>query len=220
MKAFFFLYFESESNETEKRMKDYSLVVLAAGSSSRMRGDHKLLQPIAEEGLSLIEYLLRDIEKIDCLETLLILGARREDIAAKVKSSSIRQIYNPDFTLGMHSSIRAAVLATNPHSFGIVLCLGDQPFSLSERIENLLEGKNLSADLLLRSIVDGQPGHPVFIGRRYFARILEQADADHGCHYLFKEFPFEVVSQSASANWDLDSPEDFQKLRESKGKIF
>lgn len=200
-------------------MKDFSLVILAAGSSSRMRGDHKLLQPIGEHAVSLIEYLLRDIEKVDCLEQLLILGARREDISAKVKSPVIRQIYNPDFGVGMHSSIRAAVHAVSPHSFGIVLCLGDQPFHLSERIEKLLEGRTLSPDLLIRSTVDGQPGHPVFIGRKYFARILGQADADHGCHYLFKEFPFEVVSQSVSANWDLDSPEDFQKLRDSRMKI-
>jgi molybdenum cofactor cytidylyltransferase len=210
----------ASERETEDCMKNYSLVILAAGNSSRMRGAHKLLQPIGDEGLSLIGYLLQDIESIDCLEKLLILGARGEEISGQVKNSSIRQIYNPNFSLGMHSSIRSAVLAIDPHSIGIVLCLGDQPFRLAERIERLVGGRSLSVDSLLRSTVDGEPGHPVFIGRRYFPRILEQGDADHGCHYLFKEFSFEVVSQSAEANWDLDSPEDFQKLRESRGKIF
>jgi molybdenum cofactor cytidylyltransferase len=198
-------------NEDDKK---YSLVLLAAGLSSRMGSDHKLLQPIGQEGLTLIEFLLKDIEGIDCLETLLILGARREDIALKAQGFSKRDIYNPDFAKGMHSSIRSAILAIDPESKGMLLCLGDQPFGLSERIVRLLDGRRLSEDLLLRSTVDGKPGHPVYIARKYFPRILEQVDADHGCHYLFKEFPFEAVSQPMSAAWDLDSPEDFAKLRE------
>ncbi|RZA11906.1 MAG: nucleotidyltransferase family protein [Proteobacteria bacterium] len=182
---------------------------LAAGRSSRMKGDHKLLKIIGNN--SVISHVGAQLSELSLHELVVVTGGESEIIEALLKGFPLRILKNPDFAKGMHSSVRQAILNMDPESKALVICLGDQPFDLKQRMIRLLDAGNITTETLRRSSVEGKPGHPVIIGRRYFDRILAQPDGDYGCAYLFKEFSFESVEQGASALWDLDTQEDFDR---------
>lgn len=183
---------------------------LAAGASSRMTSGHKLLRKIGER--SVIEHTVRQMLALGFEEVLVITGARREEIEDEIRSYPLNIIHNSNFRSGMHSSLRLGV-ESMADNLGFVVCLADQPFALERRLHELLR-LNLNRNDLVRSEFEGKPGHPTFIGSDFKKRILAEEDRDSGAGYLFREFPFQIVTQGKEALWDLDTEEDFNAYAE------
>lgn len=174
-----------------------ALIMLSAGLGSRMRGESKMKK--VWEGKPLLDHSLEAGLSFPFRERLLV----AKDLTLY---EGYRTIVNPEPQRGMHSSIRLAIACLDQPVLGAVLCLGDQPIELRERLEALMKE---GASELIRSYVGDEPGHPVYIGRNYFAEILNEADDDRGCHYLFKRHSFQRVEQTARSFFDFDTPEDF-----------
>ena len=198
-------------------MNDLTCICLAAGRSSRMMGDHKLLKSF--RGVTVIERVAMQLCELSCQDVVFIVGAEAKAISALLSRFPVRVVFNPLYAVGMHSSIRIGIEAVAPASKGALICLGDQPFQLKTRVQTLIGATPIQSDNLSRSSVGGQPGHPVLIGRDYFSKILEHSDGDFGCSYLFKEFPCLAVPQHESALWDLDTPEDFAFFEHDASKF-
>ena len=64
-----------------------------------------------------------------------------------------------------------------------------------------------SPTVLARGVEDGQPGHPVLIGRERVPRALDLADTGSGLKELFAGVPWTGV-EVAGAAADVDRPED------------
>ncbi len=186
---------------------ELSCLCLAAGRSSRMGYDHKLLKKIG--GISVIEIVVRQIMDIPFGEVIVVTGARADEIREILEPYPVRFVHNADYGNGLHSSLREGVRATRDN-VGFFICLGDQPFSLSERLRAFAE-MELNRASLIRSVVTGIPGHPVLVGSNYKDEILAAFDRDSGASYLFQKYDFETLEQPEAALWDLDTPEDFAR---------
>ncbi len=186
---------------------ELSCLCLAAGRSSRMGDDHKLLKKIG--GISVIEIVVRQLMTIPFGEVIVVTGARADEIRQVLKPYPVRIVHNDDYSMGLHSSLREGVKATSDN-VGFFICLGDQPFSLTERLLSFAE-MELNRFSLIRSVVAGIPGHPVLVGSDYKNEILAGMDRDSGASYLFQKYDFETLEQPEAALWDLDTPEDFER---------
>lgn len=182
-----------------------SCICLAAGLSSRMGADHKLLKACGDK--TVIETVVDDLLKFPFAEIVVVTGARASEVEGLLTSYPLRIVRNPEYGKGLHRSIRAGV-ETLGEADAFVLVLGDQPFQLLDRIECITRYPYDSSSLV-RSVVKGKPGHPVLIGSDYIAEILAHEDFDGGAAYLFQEHAHRSVEQKESALWDLDTPDDF-----------
>ena len=182
---------------------------LAAGLSSRMRGEHKLAKLL--HGKPVLLHTLEQLDSLPFGAKLLVLG--HEAASFQSLAQGFTTVMNPNFRQGLHSSIRAAVLATPVSSDALLIVLADQPFDLAATIETFFARVGVvGPSTLARAWHRSTPGHPVLVGRNYFERVLAEPDGDYGCAYLFKENPFQKIELPETVLWDLDTPEQFDTL--------
>ena len=77
--------------------------------------------------------------------------------------------------------------------------------------------KNSKAQIVF-PVVAGKKGHPVMISKHYIPEILLETDGDHGCQYLFKRHPYNLVPvevEDPSIFIDVDTPEQYAEYREA-----
>jgi CTP:molybdopterin cytidylyltransferase MocA len=83
-------------------------------------------------------------------------------------------------------------------------------------LDLLIEGfKRSPKTSLIFPIFRGKKGHPVLIPSFYRAEILEHADGDFGCSYLFENHPDQLVGipvESEGVLLDVDEPKDLERF--------
>ena len=89
-------------------MKRVAAIIIAAGSSSRLGQPKQLL---ALDGEMLLQRTVRIAREAGAAPVLVVLGAHREEIEARVDLSGTSIVLNRDWEEGMASSIRAGVEA-------------------------------------------------------------------------------------------------------------
>ncbi len=197
-------------------MNKISCFLLAAGQSSRMGTVNKLLLPIA--GKSLIRRTVEELLKFSFAEIVVITGHESELIISELKGLAVQFVLNSNFASGMHSSIRAGLnnsrVAAND---GFMICLSDQPFFQIDLVKKLSEifSEN-SGPRIVFPVVGQKRGHPVLISTHFIPEILNEPDADHGCHYLFQRHPDQLIqfeTEGESIFIDVDTPEQYAEHR-------
>ncbi|MGH2486392.1 MAG: nucleotidyltransferase family protein, partial [Ktedonobacterales bacterium] len=101
-----------------------SLVVLAAGRSSRM-GEHKLLMLIG--GRPLITFSLGAAAASAAEEVVVVVGHNAATVRRALPQGRWRLVECADYAAGMSASLRAGVRAVSAHTTGAVVMLADQP---------------------------------------------------------------------------------------------
>lgn len=210
-------------------MKDLALILLAAGSSSRMRGSHKLLLPLKNEPI--VTKTLGTYESIPFVQKIIVLGNQGDLVAGTIKrlakdAGSLQFVRNDDFDSGMRGSLQSGIQALRPEVGGVMIALGDQPFIEAETLMKLVDAyaqaskeTNPGSPRLFAPISDGKRGNPVIVARSLFEEILnERSDetADQGARFLFQKYPeaVELVEVGTPAiHMDIDTPEDYQKFQ-------
>lgn len=197
------------------------IILLAAGRGLRMGGPNKLLLPFA--GKTVLETTLDRLYAAAPGPVCVVTGHAREDIAPILQKYPVQEVFNPDYTQGMTSSIQAGIRAL-PHTPGYMICLADMPLIASDTYHKLLVyfRQHIAAhpDIIVLPRFQGQKGNPV-----YFAGIYRQALLDHpdpeGCRSL-------VQAHVAKVHWvdvpdagilqDLDTEADYRRqLPPAKG---
>ena len=84
-------------------MSKFAVLILAAGSSSRMGVPKQLLQ---WKGTNLLQYCINSVKDINADAIFLVLGANSEKIRSKIDTNQITVLYNHNWKKGLGSSIR------------------------------------------------------------------------------------------------------------------
>ncbi|WP_371153489.1 NTP transferase domain-containing protein [Jannaschia sp. 2305UL9-9] len=184
-----------------------AIVILAAGASSRMRGDDKLLQPVA--GTPLILRVVR-MACAACADVTVVLPkgdtSRRAwlgDTPARLIEVEARE---------MSASLRAGVAACTADAMMVVLA--DMPEVTGDDLWTLITAwRNSTAGILRATGADGTPGQPVIFARSLFAA-LQDLTGDEGARRLLRDHEVTHVPLPArDALTDLDTPEDWADWR-------
>ncbi len=143
-------------------------VILAAGLSSRMGGEQKLVKLL--DGKPLLQHSLDTVAALGLADALAVIGHARAEVEAVIAGSGIRSVFNPDYASGLGSSIAFGMSNLSPVVEGAFIVLGDMPFLIAEDYRRLAEafaaegGKSIC-----RPCHAGRPGHPVLFPKRLFA---------------------------------------------------
>ena len=181
-------------------------VILAAGYSSRM-GRFKPLMQLG--GQSLIERCAGLFHQAGIRTVLIVTGYRCGDVETEAKRVGLRCIHNPDYALGMFSSVCTAAR----HLVGIdgfFLLPMDIPLVRPATISILCTAFN--GRTALSPCFDGMRGHPPLIPGHLIPAILEHDGRDGLRSLLEKEEIQEIAVWDKGILMDTDISEDFTAL--------
>jgi molybdenum cofactor cytidylyltransferase len=183
-------------------------IVLAAGSSTRMRGANKLLAEIG--GKPLLRRVVERVLAAHIREVVVVTGHEQAKTESALGGLAVRFVHNPAHRDGLSTSLRAGIAALSPSASGALVCLADMPEVDPGLIMTLLmafspeHGKDIVVP-----VVGGRRGNPVVIGRRHFAA-LARLTGDIGARPLIERLPEAVVEVEVAGDGaflDLDDPE-------------
>lgn len=186
-------------------------LLLAAGRSSRM-GEEKLFLPWGRA--TVLRATAEAILGAGFGRLIVVCGANEEKVGAALAGLRYELVRNAYAENGMHSSIRAGLThAGELDAFAV--CLGDQPTVPSELYARLLS--SLGSAPLAAPLFGDRRGNPVVIAGRLIPEILDHADEDRGCAYLFKNHEAHLLEvEDPSVVQDLDTPQEYAALRAAR----
>ena len=181
-------------------------VVLAAGLSSRMGKDNKLLMDF--DGVPMV---VRTLEKIRAagIETICVVtGHQAGAVERALEGMKVNFVENPDYALGLSTSVRSGIAALGDDVDGALMVLGDMPLVSRTDIAALLAAFKKRSDIC-QPVWDSRKGNPVLWGADYFAA-LQALTGDKGARELLRQYHEQVIAVEATDNGilrDFDSRE-------------
>lgn len=184
----------------------HAAVVLAAGASRRLGRPKQLL---TRDGETLLHRAARLAVASGALRTVVVLGARREAMQAALAGLDVESVFNPDWELGLSSSLQAAARALEDFD-GPMLVMGcDQPALDGAHLSALIAGASWSPGACAATVHGGTLGIPALIP----AALWRHSTGLHGDRgfgaTLARQVPGAVWRlQAPELEWDLDTPAD------------
>jgi molybdenum cofactor cytidylyltransferase len=185
-------------------------VVLAAGEGSRFGGPKQLAEL---RGRPLVEHVLATVAAVPSIEQfVVVLGARADEIRARVDLHGARVVVCETWANGQAESLKAGLAALDDMEAALIL-LGDQPGITPAAIEAVLA--HFDGSRPLRAVYDGEPGHPVLMPRSLFSRAMELS-GDAGARELLEEAGVRRIEVGHLCEpADVDTPADLDAIRRS-----
>ncbi len=191
-------------------------LVLAAGKSERM-GKPKMQLQWGER--TILEHVISHIFEAGLEEVVVVTGNEAELIEKIVKKTPwpkpVRTVYNPNYNLGMLSSIQCGTRSLNASCDALLLALGDQPTIPPKVFKTLIDFFPQCGKGILIPKFHGKRGHPIIVHKKYFNFILNLDPLYDSLHQLTGNFPediFDLEVDSPEILRDIDCIEDFQDL--------
>jgi len=194
-----------------------SAIVAAAGLSSRMGPVNKMLLPYGASTVA--AHTVCRVLDAGLREVIVVAGHEAEKVEQALEGLSVRIVVNEQYEKGLSSSLRAGVAAAG--GTGYMLCLADMVRIESSEYRHLAEAFDRQVEQDPRTIClpryRGERGNPVIFSAFYRNELLEQAGGEgfrsvvqrHRQHILWVEMEGPHVLE------DLDSPGDYERLRQS-----
>lgn len=193
-------------------MSKIAVLVLAAGSSSRMGQPKQLLN----WGKStLLGHTIETVLKLDAHEIVLVLGANFSSVQNEIKNYPVTILNNLDWAQGLGTSIASGVrylLESSTQFDGVLIVLADQPFINSDYLKKMINGFNPDQKQILATAYDEViQGVPVLFDAVYFEK-LSKLKGDIGAKQFIKKHQSLVKTLVPPVkNVDLDTLEDYEK---------
>jgi len=183
------------------RLEDVECLVPGAGRSERMGswkpaiafGESTIIQTVVSRALHV------------CAGVVLVTGYRGAELAFLFRDvPRVRLVENPDWRLGMFSSIRRGVAHVRTGKFFVML--GDMPWTPPEVYRALFQCA--PADFVF-PVFDGKRGHPVLCSARVKDEVLRADPASGSMKKIASRLTVEELSwRDDSIHRDIDAVED------------
>lgn len=193
--------------------KGIGIIILAAGSSSRLGQSKQLVE---FEGETLLRRITKTALQSKADSVLVVLGSEHEKHYENIKDLPILLVYNPNWQKGMGSSLKAALdqLFSIPfHEWEAVLVLVcDQVFLTVAHIDLLISAFLENKSVIIASHYEGIIGVPAIFGRDYFSELQSINDQD-GAKKVIMQNQSNVISiDFYDGKFDLDTKQDLERL--------
>jgi molybdenum cofactor cytidylyltransferase len=189
------------------------IIILAAGSSSRMGQSKQLLK---WQDSTLLQHAVDTAFNSDAETVVVVLGANEEEHRKAVKSGAAKVISNPRWRTGMGSSLKEGLksIAEKPGVDSVIVMVCDQPYVTAEHLKELWVKFNQSKAKAVASAYAGTYGVPALFSPALYDSVLALAD-DQGAKTILQQLqPTEVKSITLkNGEKDLDTYEDYQKYK-------
>lgn len=187
-------------------------LLLSAGFASRM-GRCKALLDLG--GSSALERAVQSLRSGGVEEIVVVSGHYRDAVEAEARRLNCATAFNEGYGKGMFSSVQCGLRALGDAEAFLLLPV-DVPLVSPATIGALLKAHDEGASLAYPTF-SGRRGHPPLVGRSFFGAIAEDDGSRGGLRALLAEKETEardVAVADEAILLDMDSPEDYDRLRE------
>jgi len=190
-----------------------SLIVLAAGKSTRMRGRNKLLVKVESRPIirGVVEAGLKS--KVD--EVIVVLGWEADKIQKALDDLPCRFVVNKDYEKGQSSSVKAGLREVGGATQAILILPGDVAMIDASSINLVINEYARRKHPIIVAAHKSRPGHPILLDRQLFKEIEQIDEQSFGLKAVVKKHEGTVrFVEAGSSNVlrDVDTPEDLKSL--------
>ncbi len=184
------------------------LVLLAAGKSSRMRGQNKMLRPV--DGIPMLRHAALAALASKVARVHVVLPPDAPEHAKALQGLDVNPVIAEDASLGLSASVRAGIGAVSPDCAAVVMALADMPEIDARHFNALIEGYTPEKErfIVVPLAPNGKRGNPALFDRRYF-EALAGLQGDRGAKPIIDQAGSAVatVALDQAVLLDLDTPE-------------
>ena len=185
-------------------------IILAAGASTRMGRPKPLL---LWRGEPFVRQVARTALAVDLSPVIVIVGESAAEVQAAVSDLPVQVIYNAEWGAGQSTSIKAGLGALPANVGSAIFLLADQPHIPIELVTTLTGMHAQTLAPIVAPLIDDRRGNPVLFDRVTFDD-LQSLSGDVGGRAVFSKYQVTYVPwHDARVLLDVDTPEDYQRLK-------
>ena len=189
-----------------------ALILLAAGSSSRMGQSKQLLQ---YRGKTLLHHAVDAGVASGCAPIVVVVGHDAGAMRDELKTTAAIVADNGDWQQGMGTSIRVGVERVEreaPQTAAVVIAVCDQPLVDAKVLRRLVDVYRTCGYPMAAATYAGTVGVPAVFNRNYFAA-LKTLPPQTGAKQVLRAHNDQVAKiEMEEAALDLDTPDDVTRL--------
>ena len=207
---------QPREGRTPSRRIEVAAVLLAAGRSSRMGPQNKLLANF--EGVPLVRRVAQRLAESRASATVAVVGHQAERVRDALSGLALSAVDNPRYADGLSTSLKAGVMALPVAADGAMIVLGDMPDISTTDLDALIAAfAKAGGRAVVRATHGGKRGNPVILPRALFADV-EKLEGDTGARHIVEASDTEVIDVEIgeAASVDVDTPD---AMREAGGVL-
>jgi len=187
-------------------------IILAAGKSTRFGAPKQLLD---WKGKPFVRQVAETALQAGLWPVVVVTGFCAADVESALNGLPVEIVRNPEYPQGQSTSIRAGVQSLSGKVGAAVFLLADQPQIPVDVIRALVESHGQKMQAILAPLVlEDRRANPVLFDRDTFADLM-QLTGDVGGRGIFDKHRVEYLPwHDEILLFDVDKPEDYQKLKE------
>jgi molybdenum cofactor cytidylyltransferase len=190
-------------------------IILAAGRSTRMGDANKLLADVG--GKPMVRHAVEAALASQARPVLVVTGHQANEVQAALDGLDVTFVANPDFAMGLSSSLKAGIRALPEEPAGTLVLLGDMPRIEAAHLDAMIAAFSSEAGLaIVVPVHQGRRGNPVLWPADLFAEMLA-LDGDVGARGLMAKHAVRVHEIDLGTDavfMDVDTPDALARLRE------
>lgn len=193
--------------------KNISVILLAAGSSSRM-GQSKQLLVLESEPLLLRSAKAASTSRVK--NVTVVLGDKEREHRSVISHLPVQIVVNQDWQKGMGSSIKTGLrhaLQNQPDVQAIIITVCDQPLLTSSHLDKIIAVYEQTNHSIVASHYSNSPGVPALFDNDLFSELLNIEDSQ-GAKALFNKHKESVsLVEFPGGEIDLDTWQEYQDFK-------
>jgi molybdenum cofactor cytidylyltransferase len=191
-------------------MSKTGIIILAAGSSSRM-GEPKQL--MIYKNKTFLQHIIGEAKNAGLEPVICVTGYQSELITKSITGMGASIVYNALWSEGMGTGISAGIKQVlNSDVDAVILAVSDQPYVSSDLFGTMVKWKDQSGKGIVACTYAGTLGTPVLFSKDYFNR-LQLLNGNQGAKNIVKiNLPDVCPVEFEKGNIDIDTKADYENL--------
>ena len=189
------------------------ILLLAAGSASRMRGGDKLLEDV--HGAPCLQVMAKRALATG-QPVLVTMPSLNHPRAACLTGLELSVIEVPNADLGISHSLQRGVAALPNNAKAVMILPADMPDITTDDMNEMLDAFVVTNATAMRATTqDGATGHPTLVGMNLFEQ-FQKLTGDKGANAILSALGDSLMLHALKgdrARIDLDTPEDWSAWR-------
>ena len=188
-----------------------SLIILAAGKSTRMK-ENKLL--LSVNGETLIERVVRTARRSIIDEVIVVLGYEAQKLKERLAGLDCKLVINENYAKGQSESVKAGLAAVSSDADAFMVLPADVALIDAQSINKVAEEYRRSRNRIVIASHHGQSGHPILIDRALFPEVAGINEETFGLKAVINRHRAEINYVEAGTEnvlIDIDTEEEFSK---------
>jgi molybdenum cofactor cytidylyltransferase len=193
-------------------MNNTGIIILAAGSSSRLGSTKQLLH---FKGKTLLKHTVEEAAEAGAQPVVVVTGANADEVSKEIQNEKVEIVFNKNWEQGMASGIVIGLknaIRLSKELENIIITVCDQPFVSSSLFQQLFQRQNKSAKHIVASAYADTVGTPALFTIKYFDALMGLT-GDQGAKGLLKKYSEDLATVDFPDGYiDIDTQEDYEKL--------